>query len=204
MRHRTERANDVHAPRSYVHALRSTHMPVHVGSAVLVTGDTYSAKATLKSIGGGAWCAPLNGWVFPESKRAAVASALGVDATAGADASDAAAAEPPAPTPSVDANATLLLGKHKKALLVTGETLKVKEQLKSLRGKWNRGLNGWIFPFSAKDDVLKLLRQDATNKVEEDYDDDDDGSGSVQEPAPKKAKKPKVEVQHDDDDDDDE
>ena len=174
-------------------------MPVHVGSAVLVTGDTYSAKATLKSIGGGAWCAPLNGWVFPESKRAAVAAALGGDASA--DASDAAAAEPPAPAPSVDANATLLLAKHKKALLVSGETLKVKEQLKSLRGKWNRGLNGWIFPFSAKDDVLKLLRQDAINKVEEDY--DDDGSGSVQEPAPKKAKTAKVEVQHDDDDDDD-
>ena len=180
-------------------------MPVNIGSAVLVTGDTYSAKGTLKSIGGGAWCAPLNGWVFPESKRAAIATALGVDASTSTDASDAAAAALPAPSPSVDMNATLLLSKHKRALLVTGETLKVKDQLKALRGKWNRGLNGWIFPFSAKDAVVELLRQDATNKVEVDLDDDGGGggSGSTQEPAPKKAKKPKLEVQHDDDDDDD-
>ena len=35
-------------------------MPVHVGSAVLVTGDTYEKKAKLIAISGGTWCKQLN------------------------------------------------------------------------------------------------------------------------------------------------
>ena len=93
-------------------------MPVHVGSAVLVTGDTYEKKAKLIAIGGGTWCKQLNGWIFPESSRAQVVAAMGDDISEQQISQK--------PTPSVDASATLLVSRHKKATLVTGETKKVR------------------------------------------------------------------------------
>ena len=93
-------------------------MPVHIGSAVLVTGDTYEKKAKLIAIGQGHWCKQLNGWIFPESSRAQVVAAMGDDISEEQVLHT--------PTPSVDANATLLVSRHKKATLVTGETIKVK------------------------------------------------------------------------------
>jgi len=163
-------------------------MPVHIGSAVLVTGDTYEKKAKLIAIGQGHWCKQLNGWIFPESSRAQVVAAMGDDISEEQVLHT--------PTPSVDANATLLVSRHKKATLVTGETIKVKTrrllkprapaslvltrtlkpepepepdqvktQLSLLKGSWNKALVGWIFPAGSKDAVLELLRQDPTNQV---------------------------------------
>ena len=48
---------------------------------------------------------------------------------------------------------------HKRAILVTGDTLSVKTQLKALGGNWNRGLIGWIFPGSKRAEVVALHAQ---------------------------------------------
>ena len=131
-------------------------MPVHIGSAVLITGDTYEKKAKLLAVGrrptskgkaaqapaclwlrasrwllqasasldqpraaltglcfrhtgGGHWCKQLNGWIFPEAKREQVVAAMGDDVTEEQVVH--------APKPSVNANATLLVSRHKKAHL---------------------------------------------------------------------------------------
>ena len=57
--------------------------------------------------GGGHWCKQLNGWIFPEAKREQVVAAMGDDI------SEEQVVH--APKPSVDANATLLVSRHKKA-----------------------------------------------------------------------------------------
>ena len=56
----------------------------------------------------------------------------------------------------------------------------MKDQLKALKGSWNKTLGGWCFPGSRKDEVMALLREDATNTVEE---------VEESEPPTKKAKK---------------
>lgn len=150
---------------------------VAVGSAVLVTGDTKDVRDDLKKIGEGVWVQSMSGWLFPESKRAAVEAALAGKATIVPASSIASAS---APVPSVAAGATLSVRPHKKAILVTGETMKVKDQLKSLHGSWNKTLQGWIFKGSDREKVLELLRQDATNSVSED---------SAAAPPSKKAKR---------------
>lgn len=45
----------------------------------------------------------------------------------------------------------------KKAMIVTGDTLQVKELLKELGGSWHKDLEGWVFPGSKKDDLLQDL-----------------------------------------------
>ena len=45
------------------------------GKAVLVIGDTFSCKDSLKQIGG-SWNKKLVGWIFPFSKKDAVVEAL--------------------------------------------------------------------------------------------------------------------------------
>ena len=46
-------------------------------------------------------------------------------------------------------NATLSVRPHKRAVLVTGDTQLVKEQLKALKGSWNKALRGWIFKWGS-------------------------------------------------------
>lgn len=203
---------------------------ITIGSCVLVTGDTYTHRDKIKAIGGGVWCKPMSGWVFPESQRADVEAALAsavssaggdrpaVKAESGAkgepganaEASDAAPADgkaadaPEAPQPSVNAGATLTLVKHKRAVLVKGDTVKVKVQLKALKGSWNRSLGGWIFQGNRKEDVIQLLRADETNVVT-----DETGNTNAKEPAAKRVKRgddfivDDEEFDDDDDDDDD-
>jgi hypothetical protein len=43
---------------------------------------------------------------------------------------------------SVKTGATLYIALHKKAILVNGETQKVKDTLKALNGSWNKFLSG--------------------------------------------------------------
>ena len=61
----------------------------------------------------------------------------------------------------MNASAALTIKAHKRAILVGGDTLKVKDQLKGLGGSWNRGLQGWIFPGSRRQEVVTLLRAGA-------------------------------------------
>ena len=97
-------------------------MPINIGSAVLVTGDTFAKKAQIAAIGGGSWCKPLSGWIFPEEKRDAVVAALGDEATSGPSPAQ------PVATPSKDAHATLTVGPYKRSIMITGDTKNVKEQ----------------------------------------------------------------------------
>ena len=46
-----------------------------------------------------------------------------------------------------------------KGLLIAGDTKAVKEQLKSLGGRWNRGCAGWMFPGSKHASVVAELRR---------------------------------------------
>ena len=55
----------------------------------------------------------------------------------------------PSAEPSVAAGATLSVRPHKRAVLVTGDTQLVKEQLKALKGSWNKALRGWIFKWGS-------------------------------------------------------
>jgi len=205
---------------------------VSIGSAVLVSGDTYQHRDKIKDIGGGTWCKPLTGWIFPESKRADVQAALAslcgstsagstsaekpAEADLGEEAEEGdetgktgtggmpspaapssiapssnAASPSVAPTgatsaasPSRNAGAALTLVKHKRAIVVKGDTFKVKEQLGALKGSWNRTLGGWVFQGSRKDEILSLLRADGTNVVSDETDGTTDGgSTSAEQPV---------------------
>ena len=116
-----------------------------VSSCVLVTGIEYQDQALrekVKSLGA-SWCKPLSGWVLPESARAA---ALAVVSGAEPSEDDMKKVEKGAqsedPPPSQNAGAKLCIAPHKKAIVVTGDTMKVKDTLKKLQGSWNKGLGG--------------------------------------------------------------
>jgi len=181
--------------------------PVLIGSAVLVTGNSYSVKDSLKQVGEGTWCKPLNGWVFPESKRAEVEAAC---KAAGATVETGEAVKA-TPTASANANAALKVVRHKKAILVTGDTKLVKTQLGAIGGSWNGKLGGWILPGKSGGAVVALLRADPTNTVT--TSDDVTGEAAASQPAAKKAKrelepktkkKSKTEADEEDDEDEDE
>ncbi|MEJ5054288.1 hypothetical protein [Sphingobacterium sp. MYb382] len=46
-----------------------------------------------------------------------------------------------------------------KSFLVKGNTTSIKDELKDLGGKWNGGLNGWIFPISKKIEVAEFIKK---------------------------------------------
>ena len=130
-------------------------MPVVIGAMVLVSGDTYEVKDECKALGG-VWVKGM-GWAFPEQKRSEVEAALGKQSVTNAPSQEQKASTGDGAAgsseteknvevrPSVNADATLLVSTHKRAIIVTGETLKVKEQLRQLKGGWNKGLQGWVF-----------------------------------------------------------
>ena len=139
-------------------------MSIHVGSCVLVTGETFAKKDELKAIGGGQWNKTLEGWIFPEEKRDEVVKALGSDVAPPGTPKP----EKPPPKPSVDAHAKLTIAPYKKSIVVTGTQFgdtQIKDALKSIKGSWNKSLSGWVFQGTRKDEVVAFLRQDATNTV---------------------------------------
>jgi hypothetical protein len=169
---------------------------VLIGSAVLVTGNSYSVKDSLKSVGDGAWCKTLNGWVFPEHKRDEVEAAC---RAAGATVETGQAVKA-APVASTNANAVLKVVRHKKAILVTGDTKLVKTQLGAFGGSWNVKLGGWILPGKSGGAVVALLREDPTNTVTTSADAMDEAAAS--QPAAKKAKREPTELPESDEDED--
>lgn len=46
-----------------------------------------------------------------------------------------------------------------KSFLVKGSTQRIKAELLQLGGKWNRALEGWVFPKKNEDDIRKSLRE---------------------------------------------
>eukprot|EP00967_Tisochrysis_lutea_P133808 scaffold235453_cov40-Tisochrysis_lutea.AAC.1 len=160
---------------------------------VLVAGETYQVRDQLKAIGGGTWCKPLGGWVFPDDKRATIMQVLdkaglshrhnapGASAANKQESAAVNAAAAKDASSTACAGATLTVAPHKRALLVTGETMKVKDVLKSLHGSWNKTLKGWVFPGSQRATLLETLRADASNTVTE--------ASASQSPAAKRQKK---------------
>jgi len=163
-----------------------------VGKAVLVTGDTFGAKDVLKSVAGGTWSKGLTGWIYPEDKRAEVTAALKKANMLSKKAPPAAAAA----APSVGANAKLTVRPHKRAIVIGGDTQLVKEQLKALKGSWNKYLSGWIFQGNRKEEVLEVLRADPTNTITE----EESTTATPEQPAKKRKKTKK---RKDDDDESD-
>jgi hypothetical protein len=56
---------------------------------------------------------------------------------------------------------------HSKGLLCTGDTYNSRELLKQQGGRWDAFLKGWVFPFEAKEDVLKTLGRESAGKIED-------------------------------------
>jgi hypothetical protein len=172
---------------------------------LLVAGDTSKLRNELKAIGGGVWCKPFNGWCFTADKRDTITAVLDKagcsygDSAPGTHAANEQAssavgveAAKEAAT-KASAGASLTVAPHKKALLVTGDTMKVKELLKGLKGSWNKTLKGWVFPGSQRATVLETLRADPTNTVIE-------AAESTAGPVAKKQKKSAQDEFIDDDD----
>ncbi|EOD27322.1 hypothetical protein EMIHUDRAFT_123423 [Emiliania huxleyi CCMP1516] len=143
---------------------------------LLCRGDTFKVKDELKGIAGAAWSKPLGGWLIPADRRDEVAAVLdkaGIAHSAeapgtGAEAAAAATTAVVEASCSAAAGAVLTVSPHKKAVLVTGETQKVKELLKALKGSWNKGLGGWCFPGSQRAAVLAALRKARSPEIPED------------------------------------
>ncbi|KAJ1462092.1 hypothetical protein M885DRAFT_610982 [Pelagophyceae sp. CCMP2097] len=164
---------------------KAAELDLREGDAgVMVSGPgTFKAKALLKE-SGGSWSKDLQAWVFPRGSAEEVAEALrGADfeveltvhASSDYDRAAVVAAEKKAKEDAlrkdiedargVAKHATLEVKQHKKAILVTGETTKVKEVMRGLQGSWNRTLNGWIFTPATLDELIKELTGDASNDV---------------------------------------
>jgi hypothetical protein len=188
-------------------------MSINIGTCVAVTGETLRVKTALKSVGGGIWVQSISAWVFPEASRAAIEVAVrsagvqvtsttgathsgAVAVTSAAESSGPSSVPPPASAvPSVNAQATLTIRPHKKAILVEGDTMNVKPQLKTAGGRWNSSLSGWIFPGKRQAEIMALLQADPTNTVTV-------KSTSAAPPAKKAKTDPEVEEEEDEDEDD--
>ena len=150
-------------------------------AGVLVTGGgTFRAKSLLSSLGG-TWSKPLKAWVFAAGSAEKTVAALEASASPPVDLTVADAAEGAtrdreaalqrarddalAAAAGGEANATLTIEPHKKAIVVRGDTKAVTATLKALEGSWNRALGGWVFRRGQRDAVLAALRADATNTV---------------------------------------
>lgn len=77
------------------------------------------------------------------------------------------AAEPSESAADSAVVASFTVKQHKRAILVTGDTLSVREQLKELGGRWNRTLGGWVFRPSAHDAVISMLHEDPARTVDQ-------------------------------------
>jgi protein tyrosine phosphatase (PTP) superfamily phosphohydrolase (DUF442 family) len=145
---------------------------------VMVTGDTLRAKAQLKAMGG-RWDAKLTAWLFHGMTVAQLVEDLqarGInaseDAADGIDPAERRQAELNAEKQAAldhgataNACAKLTVARHKKAVLVTGDTSKVKDMLRALDGKWIPSLGGYCHAGSRTTELLAALRADPTNEV---------------------------------------
>ena len=166
-------------------------MAPEIKSCVLVVGTDFKdteLRETLKKLGA-SWQKAMKGWVLPENARSAVEKLLSGEELSQDDVEGI--EDPTAdPEPSVGAEAEVDVSDYLKkgankarSVLVKGDTKTVKEQLVAMSGSWNRGLGGWIFPISKKEQILRVLRADETNVVTEDGDgsEDEDESSSEEE-----------------------
>lgn len=62
----------------------------------------------------------------------------------------------------------LVLQFHSRGLLVTGDTWPIKLHLKEMKGRWDPMLQGWLFQFEFKQELLQGLRDNAVPAPVED------------------------------------
>lgn len=96
---------------------------------MLVTGNTFNAKAQLKELGG-KWSPAQNGWVVPADKRAEVENLA--SETKGLKVFDA------------------------RSLRVEGKAYDAREELKALGGRWSEQIKAWVAPIGAREAIEKL------------------------------------------------
>lgn len=84
--------------------------------------------------------------------------------------------------------ASIWLEAHGKAILVKGDTMQIKDFLKTKGGKWNGGLKSWLFPGSKKDAVMQDLQScSLVKKVDDRTGSDAPNATSSAKAAPEKA-----------------
>ena len=150
---------------------------------MLVTGDTLGNKAHLKAVGGATWEARLEAWRFRDKTVAELRAELekrGVAVDEDTAEGDAVARREArlqgvkgatlARAAAAQAHAHVRVSRHKRAVLVTGDTKQLVDALRALGGKWIRTLGGWCLPGSARVELLSALRADSTNVVTEESD----------------------------------
>jgi hypothetical protein len=154
---------------------------------VMVVGDTLRAKAQLKAMGG-RWDKALTAWMLcgkplAEWRSELKGKGMHVRVEEGAEGSDATdpiarrEAELRAEKESTlaagaaaNAGARLVVSRHKRAILVSGDTVRVKDMLRALDGMWISSLGGYCHPGSKLAEVLAALRADPSNEVTEQLD----------------------------------
>jgi len=164
-------------------AARSLILGACEQGGVLVTGDTLGNKAHLKAVGGATWEARLEAWRFRDKTVAELRAELekrGVAVDEDTAEGDAVARREArlqgvkgatlARAAAAQAHAHVRVSRHKRAVLVTGDTKQLVDALRALGGKWIRTLGGWCLPGSARVELLSALRADSTNVVTEESD----------------------------------
>lgn len=148
------------------------------GPHVMVTGDTLRAKNQLKELGA-RWDKRLTAWLLlgktadwvPKLEAKGITCIVDKTDTdtdpikrreAELQAEKDAALERGA---AAAANAHLTVSRHKRAILVTGDTTRVSDVLRALDGRWIGSLGGWCHPGSKTTEVIAALRNDPTNTV---------------------------------------
>lgn len=154
---------------------------------VMVTGDTLRAKSQLKAMGG-RWDPALTAWMLcgkalAERRSELEGIGMQIRVDGGAEASDAIdpiarrEAELHAEKAAVfaagaaaNAGAKLVASRHKRAILISGDTVRVKDMLRALDGRWIPSLGGYCLPGSKLAEALAALRADPSNEVTEQLD----------------------------------
>jgi hypothetical protein len=130
---------------------------IKIKKCFMVTGmQTKDYKDSLKDLGG-SWSSNLKGWIFPESKRDTVCNWIWnrpLDDTGSVNSSDTKVS-----IATEDEEPVNIADYSEKSILVSGGTKRYKEELKTLGGKWNTSLKGWIFPKTLKEKVEKWLAE---------------------------------------------
>jgi len=128
---------------------------IRIEKCFMVTGDrTKNHKDDLKKLGG-SWISSLKGWVFPEANKDNLTDwidNLSLNETGSVSSVDKV-------SDSTDEEPVTITDYSEKAILVSGGTKRYKDELKTLGGKWNSTLKGWIFPKTVKGKVEKWLSE---------------------------------------------
>lgn len=151
------------------------------GSSIMITGDTLRAKNQLKEMSA-QWDKRLVAWhlyggSIDEVRERLEARGIACvirQAEDGADPAKQREAELQAEKDAAlargaaaAAGAHLTVQRHKRAVLVTGDTCKLTDVLRALDGKWIATLGGWCHPGKKSAELIAALRADPTNTVED-------------------------------------